>query len=99
MSNKIYKHYQSLKDWGKPPISIARPEEIINIDLTVSGVTQLPNEDCYELFIYPENDVYIGGESLQNIFIPAGSIVILDIANTSVVWASGSTILHLMILK
>ena len=93
-------YIESYTKWGNPPVALERANEIESFDIVVSGVVQLPDKPCYELFLQPDTaDVYIGDQNLQNIKIAAGSIAILDVINSNLIWVSGATTVHVMIFR
>ena len=92
-------HIKSYTKWGNPPIALERANEIESFDIVVSGTVQLPDKPCYELFLQPDLDVYIGSQALQNIKITGGSIAILDVINANLIWVSGTTTVHVMIFR
>ena len=92
--------YQSYEDFGVPPVSEAKPEEILGGIISVNGVVTLPDEPSYEVFIQPEGgDIYIGSGTIFPIRIPDGATLIIEVANAGIISISGNATVRYMILR
>ncbi len=85
--------------YGNIPVALEKADEIHAYNVNLSGVQTLPDEECIEVIIQPDVDVYLGDQTLQNILIPAGSTLILDVSNTNIITLNGSGQVRVLVLK